>query len=93
MPVNKIDYKAEPSYMYAWMNETGFAYGQYKAYYNEGFYNTPEEVANHPYNAIDGNRVQGGDLRIVDVNGDRHHRRQGHHPDGLLERPALRVQQ
>ena len=44
--------------------------GQYKAYYNEGFYNTPEEVANHPYNAIDGNRVQGGDLRIVDVNGD-----------------------
>ena len=53
--VNKIDYKAEPSYMYAWMNETGFAYGQYKAYYNEGFYNTPEEVANHPYNAIDGN--------------------------------------
>lgn len=23
----------------------------------------------------------------------RHHRRQGHHPDGLLERPALRVQQ
>ena len=68
--VNKIDYKAEPSYMYAWMNETGFAYGQYKAYYNEGFYNTPEEVANHPYNAIDGNRVQGGDLRIVDVNGD-----------------------
>ena len=68
--VNKIDYKAEPSYMYTWMNETGFAYGQYKAYYNEGFYNTPEEVANHPYNAIDGNRVQGGDLRIVDVNGD-----------------------
>lgn len=68
--VNKIDYKAEPSYMYAWMNETGFAYGQYKAYYNEGFYNTPEEVANHPYNAIDGNRVQGGDLRIIDVNGD-----------------------
>lgn len=27
-------------------------------------------MANHPYNAIDGNRVQGGDLRIVDVNGD-----------------------
>ena len=52
------------------MNETGFSYGQYKAYYNEGFYNTAEEVANHPYNSIDGNKVHGGDLRIVDVNGD-----------------------
>ena len=68
--VNKIEYKAEPMYEYEWMNETGFSYGQYKAYYNEGFYNTAEEVANHPYNSIDGNKVHGGDLRIVDVNGD-----------------------
>lgn len=68
--VNKIDYKAEPAYQYGWMNETGFSYGQYKSYYNEGFYNTAEQVANHPYNAIDANHVQGGDLRLVDVNGD-----------------------
>lgn len=68
--VNKILYRAEPSYMYEWMNSTGFAYGQYKALYNEGFYNTPEEVANHPYNPVDGNVVHTGDLRIVDVNGD-----------------------
>lgn len=68
--VNEIEYMAEPEYMYPWMNETGFSYGQYKAYYNEGFYNTAEEVANHPYNSIDANRVSGGDLRIVDVNGD-----------------------
>lgn len=68
--VNRIEYKAEPMYEYEWMNETGFSYGQYKAYYNEGFYNTAEEVANHPYNSIDNNTVHGGDLRIVDVNGD-----------------------
>jgi hypothetical protein len=68
--VNKIEYMAEAAYMYEWMNVTGFAHGQYKAYYNEGFYNSPQEVANHPYNAIDANRVHGGDLRIVDVNGD-----------------------
>jgi len=91
--VNKIDYKAEPSYMYAWMNETGFAYGQYKAYYNEGFYNTPEEVANHPYNAIDGNRVQGGDLRIVDVNGDGIIDDKDITPTGFSNVPLLHVQQ
>lgn len=68
--VNKIEYMAEPAYMYEWMNTTGFAYGQYKALWNEGFYNTPEEVANHPWNDIDANKVQGGDLRIVDINGD-----------------------
>lgn len=68
--VNRIDYMAEPSYEYGWMNTTGFAYGQYKAFFNEGFYNSAEEVANHPYNDIDANKVQGGDLKIVDINGD-----------------------
>lgn len=68
--VNKIKYMAEPEYLYEWMNTTGFSYGQYKAMYDEGFYNTAEEVANHPYNDVDGNRVQAGDLKIVDVNGD-----------------------
>ena len=68
--VNKIEYMAEPEYQYPWMNTTGFAYGQYKGLYNEGFYNTAQEVANHPHNDIDANKVQGGDLRIVDINGD-----------------------
>jgi len=68
--VNKIDYMAEPEYEYIWMNTTGFSNGQFKGRYNEGFYNTAEEVANHPYNPIDANRIQGGDLKIVDVNGD-----------------------
>lgn len=68
--VNKIEYMAEPEYEYEWMNTTGFAYGQYKGLYNEGFYNSAEEVANHPYNDIDANKVQGGDLKIVDINGD-----------------------
>ena len=67
---NKIDYMAEAPYEYTWMNKTGFSYGQYKAYVNSGFYNSAEEVANHPYNTVDGNCVQAGDLRIIDVNGD-----------------------
>lgn len=68
--VNKIIYQAEPAYKYEWMNATGFAYGQLKALYNEGFYNSYIEAANHPYNDIDANRVLPGDLRIVDIDGD-----------------------
>lgn len=67
---NKIDYMAEAPYEYVWMNKTGFSYGQYKAYVNDGFYNSEEEAANHPYNSVDGNHVQAGDLRIIDINGD-----------------------
>ena len=68
--VNKIDYMAEPPYPFEWMNATGFAFRQHKGYYEEGFYNTEEEVANHPYNAVYANKVQKGDLRLVDINGD-----------------------
>lgn len=67
---NKIEYMDEPNYPYLWMNETGFQVGQYKGYYNSGFYNTPEEVNNRPYSTLDGNHVQTGDLRYVDINGD-----------------------
>ena len=67
---NKIDYMDEPSYDYTWMNTTGFSYGQYKGYNTSGFYNTQEEVNNHPYSTADANKVQLGDIRKVDINGD-----------------------
>jgi len=67
---NKILEKAEPPYPYNWMNETGFSYGQYKGYLNDGFYNTAQEAANHPFNTTAGNNAQAGDLRITDINGD-----------------------
>ena len=67
---NKIIEMAEAPYPYYWMNETGYSYGQYKAYLNEGFYNSAQEAANHPYNVSAGNKAQAGDLRIIDINGD-----------------------
>ncbi|MDD4970500.1 MAG: TonB-dependent receptor [Paludibacter sp.] len=67
---NKIEYMDEPSYDYQWLNSTGFAYGQYKGYKTDGFYNTLEEVNNHIYSTIDGNKVKLGDLKYVDVTGD-----------------------
>lgn len=67
---NTIEFMDEPENPYPWMNSTGFSIGQYKGLVTDGFYNTEEEAANHPYSNIDGNRVQPGDIRYVDINGD-----------------------
>ena len=60
----------EPSYPYEWMNTTGFAIGQYKGHRTAGFYNDWVEAVNRPYVSLDGNRVQPGDIRYVDIDGD-----------------------
>jgi TonB-linked SusC/RagA family outer membrane protein len=67
---NRIEFMDEPSFPYAWMNATGFSLGQYKGYYNDGFYNNAAEANNRPRSTVDGNRVQAGDLRYIDMNGD-----------------------
>lgn len=66
---NKIDYLAEASNPYAWMNATGYAIGQYKGLLTDGFYNTTEELNNRPYNKY-GNNARLGDLKFRDINGD-----------------------
>jgi len=67
---NKIEYEDEASYPYPWMNETGFSIGQYKGFKTDGFYNNDAEASNRPYVSLDGNKVQAGDIRYVDINGD-----------------------
>ncbi|MFA9391578.1 MAG: SusC/RagA family TonB-linked outer membrane protein [Prolixibacteraceae bacterium] len=67
---NKVVYKDEAPYEYDWMNETGYSIGQYKGYRNVGFYNNDAEANNRPYSNVDGNHVQPGDLRYIDINGD-----------------------
>jgi TonB-linked SusC/RagA family outer membrane protein len=64
---NKVDFMDEPKNLYPWMNSTLFSYGQYKGYKTSGFYNTQEEVNNHPYSTV---KVQLGDIKYVDINGD-----------------------
>ena len=68
--VNKILYMDEPNNPYEWMNQTGFSYNQYRGYVSSGFYNNEDEALNRPYIALDGNKVQPGDIRFVDLNGD-----------------------
>ena len=67
---NKIVYKAEAQNPYPWMNQTGFSIGQRFGLKTDGLYNTPEELANRPYNTFNGNRATLGDIRYVDLNGD-----------------------
>lgn len=67
---NIIKYKDEPKYPYEWMNETGFSVGQYKGYKYDGFYNNESEAYNRPYGTVDNNKVQQGDIRYIDINGD-----------------------
>ena len=66
---NKIQYMAEPSYPYPWMDQTGYPIGQYKGLKFDGFFNTQEEINNRPYNTF-GNMAKLGDIRYKDINGD-----------------------
>jgi hypothetical protein len=67
---NKVVYQAEASNPYYWMNSTGYSIGQYKGLISDGFFNTPEELANRPYNAYSSNKNILGDIRYKDINGD-----------------------
>ena len=67
---NKIIFQDEPENPYEWMNSTGFSLRQYKGFKINGFYNNEEQASNRPYIPYDGNRVQAGDVRYIDIDGD-----------------------
>ncbi|MBK0384134.1 TonB-dependent receptor [Pedobacter sp. SD-b] len=67
---SKIDYKAEPSNPNPWQNLTGAPINQYFGLVSDGFFNTPEELANRPYNSFNSNLNTLGDIRYKDLNGD-----------------------
>jgi TonB-linked SusC/RagA family outer membrane protein len=67
---NKIVYQAEAPNPYPWMNLTGFSIGQYYGLVSDGFFNTPQELANRPYNTYTSNVATLGDIRYKDINGD-----------------------
>lgn len=68
--INKQKYLDEPAYAYPWLGSTGFAIGQYKGLRTSSFYNNNTEASNRPYNSHDGNNVQPGDFRYIDIDGD-----------------------
>jgi len=67
---NKVLYKEEAMKEYPWMMQTGFPIGQQYAYKTEGLYNYKEDVYNRPFYSFYGNKVQQGDIKYIDINGD-----------------------
>jgi TonB-linked SusC/RagA family outer membrane protein len=69
---NKIIYQDEPEREYEWMKRTGQSVGQHFGLIFEGFYNTPEEIAdpNRPISQWEGGGLKPGDLKYRDLNGD-----------------------
>lgn len=69
---NRIKYMDEAEKLYAYQSSTGQRYNQCFGLIAEGFYNTWEEVndPNRPVSAWNNNRLQPGDVKYKDVNGD-----------------------
>lgn len=69
---NEIKYMDETSKQYPYQTRTGLRFNQYFGYIAEGFYNTWEEVndANRPVSEFNNNRIQPGDIKYKDINGD-----------------------
>jgi len=67
---NKILFKDEPTAQYYWMMQTGFSVGQLKGYRSDGLYNYTSEVMNRPYYSFYANKVQKGDIKYIDIDGD-----------------------
>jgi|GEM_PF-8135 len=65
-----ILYQAEVPNPYDWMNRTGKPIGQYFGLRSDGFYNTPQELANRAFNSYSSGQTVMGDIRYKDLNGD-----------------------
>jgi len=69
---NNIIFMDEVPQPYAYLQRTGKSYNQNFGYIAEGFYNTWEEVndVNRPVYEFQNNKLQPGDFKYKDVNGD-----------------------
>lgn len=69
---NKVIFKDEVPRKYSYRNETGQRYGQFFGLVADGFYNTWEEVndPNRPVYQWSSNKLQLGDIKYIDINGD-----------------------
>ncbi|BCI63784.1 SusC/RagA family TonB-linked outer membrane protein [Coprobacter secundus] len=69
---NIVDYKDEANWDYDYRYETGHRYGQSFGYVADGLFNSWEEVndPNRPVYQWNNNKIQPGDIRYKDINGD-----------------------
>jgi TonB-linked SusC/RagA family outer membrane protein len=69
---NVIQYKDEVEQAYSYLNRTGQRSGQFFGFLSDGLYNSWEEVndPNRPQIQDQNNRLQPGDIKYKDINGD-----------------------
>ncbi len=69
---NKIEFQDEIKRPFSYQYRTGQRFGQFFGLVADGLYNSWEEVndANRPVSSFNGNKLQPGDIRYKDVNGD-----------------------
>jgi TonB-linked SusC/RagA family outer membrane protein len=67
---NKILAQDEPTPKYEWMQRTGQSVGQSWGYMTDGFYNSQAEVDNKTVQTYFSGRLQPGDFKYKDINGD-----------------------
>lgn len=69
---NVIEFRDEPTPVHPYQARTGQRFGQNFGMIFEGFYNTWDEVndPNRPVSSWNANKIQPGDVRYRDVNGD-----------------------
>jgi TonB-linked SusC/RagA family outer membrane protein len=69
---NKVEFQDEIKRPFSYQYRTGQRYGQFFGLVADGLYNTWEEVndANRPASIWNSNKIQPGDIRYKDVNGD-----------------------
>lgn len=67
---SKIIYNAEAPHPYYWQYATGYPINQKTGLISDGFFNTPQELANRPYNTYTSNQAVLGSIRYKDLNGD-----------------------
>lgn len=67
---NRILEMDEPTQRYEWMQRTGQSVGQNWGYVTDGFYNSQSEVDNRTTQTYFSGRLQPGDFKYKDINGD-----------------------
>lgn len=67
---NRILAMDEPTQRYDWMQRTGQSVGQNWGYLTDGFYNNQSEVDNRSTQTYFSGRLQAGDFKYKDINGD-----------------------
>lgn len=88
---NTIVFQDEPNRKYEWMRRTGQSVGQHFGLVFDGFYNTQEEIDDpeRPISQWEGAGLKPGDMKYLDLNGDKRITEEDMRPIGYNDFPEI----